>query len=139
MQQSPLVELVGLEQQRRFGLAKRDALPRYCLECEIRFACNGACPKDRFLLSPHGEPGLNALCAGYKAFFAHIERPMQLMAAELRAGRPAARIAQVLVREEAELQQRFARAHRNDPCPCGSGRKFKKCCGTHNHGKEPTP
>ena len=18
---------------------------------------------------------------------------------------------------------------RNDPCPCGSGRKFKKCCG----------
>ena len=20
---------------------------------------------------------------------------------------------------------------RNDPCPCGSGRKFKKCCGAH--------
>lgn len=20
---------------------------------------------------------------------------------------------------------------RNDPCPCGSGRKYKKCCGTH--------
>ena len=23
-----------------------------------------------------------------------------------------------------------ARAGRNDPCPCGSGRKYKKCCGT---------
>ena len=22
-----------------------------------------------------------------------------------------------------------AKAGRNDPCPCGSGRKFKKCCG----------
>jgi uncharacterized protein len=20
---------------------------------------------------------------------------------------------------------------RNDPCPCGSGRKFKKCCGAN--------
>jgi uncharacterized protein len=20
---------------------------------------------------------------------------------------------------------------RNDPCPCGSGKKFKKCCGAH--------
>ncbi len=22
----------------------------------------------------------------------------------------------------------FVRVGRNDPCPCGSGRKFKKCC-----------
>jgi uncharacterized protein len=21
---------------------------------------------------------------------------------------------------------------RNDPCPCGSGKKFKKCCGTND-------
>ena len=21
----------------------------------------------------------------------------------------------------------------NDPCPCGSGKKYKKCCGSHNH------
>ena len=20
---------------------------------------------------------------------------------------------------------------RNDPCPCGSGKKYKKCCGLH--------
>ena len=23
----------------------------------------------------------------------------------------------------------IAKVGRNDPCPCGSGRKFKKCCG----------
>jgi hypothetical protein len=23
-----------------------------------------------------------------------------------------------------------SRVGRNDPCPCGSGRKFKRCCGT---------
>ncbi|XXK44748.1 SEC-C metal-binding domain-containing protein [Porticoccaceae bacterium nBUS_17] len=24
-----------------------------------------------------------------------------------------------------------AKIGRNDPCPCGNGRKFKKCCGQH--------
>lgn len=23
---------------------------------------------------------------------------------------------------------------RNDPCPCGSGKKYKKCCETKQHG-----
>lgn len=25
---------------------------------------------------------------------------------------------------------------RNDPCPCGSGKKFKKCCGTQAGAKK---
>ena len=29
---------------------------------------------------------------------------------------------------------------RNDPCPCGSGRKYKQCCGSGlPHTAEPTP
>jgi len=24
-----------------------------------------------------------------------------------------------------------AKVGRNDPCPCGSGKKFKKCCGAN--------
>jgi uncharacterized protein len=47
---------------------KRDTLPRYCRECDVRFACHGECPKNRFILTPDGEPGLNYLCAGFKAF-----------------------------------------------------------------------
>jgi preprotein translocase subunit SecA len=25
---------------------------------------------------------------------------------------------------------------RNDPCPCGSGKKYKKCCGANASGEE---
>jgi uncharacterized protein len=129
IQDTPLVELVGSAQQRQFGQDKRDALPRACRECRYRFVCNGGCPKNRLLTTPEGEPGLNVLCQGYRAFFAHVERPMRLMAEELRAGRPAANVMRRLAGEQAELQRRFAAAGRNDPCPCGSGRKFKHCHG----------
>ena len=53
----------------------------------MRFACHGECPKNRFNTTPDGEPGLNYLCADYKAFFTHIDRPMRLMAELLRQGR----------------------------------------------------
>jgi uncharacterized protein len=137
MHDTALAEMVGSEPQRQFGQAKRDRLPRHCRECQVRFVCNGGCPKNRILhtpegepgLNPEGEPGLSFLCAGYKAFFTHIDGPMRMMAAELRAGRPAANVMLHLAQEEAEVQHRFARAGRNDPCPCGSGRKFKRCHG----------
>ncbi len=129
IQDIPLIELVGSSQQRAFGRAKHDTLPRYCRECEVRFVCNGGCPKDRVLHTPDGEPGLNVLCEGYKAFFTHVDRPMRIMAEELRAGRPPANIMRILAVEEIERQRSFAHAGRNDPCPCGSGRKFKKCHG----------
>ena len=87
IQQTHMLQLVTSEQQRQFGLAKRDTLPRYCRECAVRFACHGECPKNRFITTPDGEPGLNYLCAGYMAFFTHIDRPMRLMADLLRQGR----------------------------------------------------
>jgi uncharacterized protein len=132
IQEIPLIDLVSSDQQRGFGQAKRDTLPRYCRECEVRFVCNGGCPKNRIIRTPDGEPGLNYLCEGYKAFFTHIDGPMKLMASELRAGRPPANVILHLAREEAELEKRFAQAGRNDPCPCGSGRKFKHCHGHPN-------
>lgn len=79
--------MLASEQQRRFGDAKRDTLPRYCRECPVLFACHGECPRNRFIAAPDGEPGLNYLCAGYKAFFQHIAAPMQAMADLLRKGR----------------------------------------------------
>lgn len=90
--QHHLAELANSPQQRAFGLAKRDSLPRYCRECEVRFACHGECPKHRFLKTPDGEPGLNYLCAGYKKFLHHIDAPMKEMARLLAAGRPASDI-----------------------------------------------
>jgi sulfatase maturation enzyme AslB (radical SAM superfamily) len=55
-------------------------VPRYCRECEVRFACHGECPKNRFIETPGGEPGLNYPCTVYKAFFLHINKSMRIIA-----------------------------------------------------------
>lgn len=92
IQEIPMGELVSSATQRRFGSEKRDALPGYCMECDVRFICNGGCPKNRFITTPDGKDGLNYLCEGYRAFFRHIDVPMRFMESELRAGRPPANI-----------------------------------------------
>jgi uncharacterized protein len=86
IQHSPMSDLVTSEKQRRFGLSKRASLPRYCLDCEVLFACNGGCPKDRIMKTPDGQLGLNYLCPGYRDFFNHIARPMKMMADLFRQG-----------------------------------------------------
>jgi uncharacterized protein len=111
-----LVELMASPRQRSFGEAKRDTLPNQCRVCDVRFACHGECPKNRFVLTADGEPGLNYLCAGYLSFFHHVDGPMRLMADLLRRGRYADEVMTVL-----------ASAPRNEPCPCGSGVKAKWC------------
>jgi uncharacterized protein len=120
IRQTHVLDLVALPKQREFGQAKRDTLPRYCLDCDVRFACHGGCPKDRFTSTPDGEPGLHYLCPSYKAFFGHIRPAMDAMCALLRAGRAPS---ELVARYAAEDAGRG----RNDPCPCGSGRKWKRC------------
>jgi uncharacterized protein len=70
------------ERQKAFGESKSFTLPRYCLECEVKPMCNGECPKNRFINTPDGEPGLNYLCNGYKTFFTHC-RPFVEAIAEV--------------------------------------------------------
>ncbi len=105
-------------QQRQFGQDKRGTLTRYCRDCDVRFACNGGCPKDRFATSPYGESGQHYLCPGDKDFFHHVRQPMQQMAALLRADRAPAGLMQVYTRQD-------SRRGRSDPCPCQSGRRWK--------------
>ena len=104
---TPMVDLVASEQQLAFGRAKRDTLPQYCLDCDVRFACNGGCPKDRFIRTPDGEDGLNYLCAGYKRFFTHIGPAMTTMTQLLRQDRAPAEIM--------GMPQHRSRADRNRP------------------------
>ena len=125
----PLDQIVTSEKQIAFGQAKRDTLPQYCLDCEVRFVCNGGCPKNRFIETPDGEPGLNYLCAGYRAFFNHIDEPMRVMANELAQRRPPANVMLHMLRKYRDLEAHLAVTGRNDPCPCGSGLKFKRCHG----------
>jgi uncharacterized protein len=125
--ETPLAVLARSAAQATFGAAKRDALPRQCRECTVRFACNGGCPKHRFVRTREGEPGLNYLCPAYRGFLDHAGPMLQGIARLLEEGRSAGLIMET-VRVD-DLRRRLATAGRNDPCPCGSGRKFKQCCG----------
>ena len=145
-----LGDMVNSSCQRKFGNDKFDTLPAYCMECEVRFACNGECPKQRFLQTPTGEPGLNYLCAGYKRFFKHIDPCMRTMAELIAQNRTPREImvnsefaGTMAARERTSTGPEGPKKRgksstiiipgqphsRNAPCPCGSGKKFKNCCG----------
>ncbi|MEX2682906.1 MAG: anaerobic sulfatase maturase [Candidatus Sigynarchaeota archaeon] len=78
--------------QERFGLDKRDKLPRQCIECDYLFACNGECPRNRIKKEAGSGNPVNHLCEGYKAFFAHVDPYMRFMAWEVANARPAANV-----------------------------------------------
>ena len=120
----PLVELLESPVQRAFGKAKLETLPRYCQNCEVRAMCNGECPKNRFFKTPDGKSELNYLCAGYKRFFTHC----QPFVSEVAAQWSRQNLKQQIQPERATDVRTSLKTGRNDPCPCGSGLKFKKCC-----------
>jgi len=94
--QEPLARLAASDRQRSFGEAKRDALPGFCRDCDVLFACRGECPKNRFRSTPEGEPGLNYLCEGYRTFFHGIDAPMKVMVRLYKSGRSPAEVMEVL-------------------------------------------
>lgn len=115
-----LLELVSLPKQRAFGQAKRDTLPAYCRRCDVRFACHGGCPKDRFITTPDGEPGLHYLCAGYQRFFRHVDAPMRILADAVRRGADPAGLKQWYAERDVLLDPKT-------PCPCGRAVAFADC------------
>lgn len=84
----PMQLMVDSNQQRNFGNDKKDTLPEYCLKCSVKSLCNGGCPKNRFLKTPDGEPGLNYLCSAYKQFFTHVTPYMQHLSEQYLIGIP---------------------------------------------------
>lgn len=119
----PLAQLVALPQQHRFGRMKSETLPVQCVQCRVRFACNGGCPRNRLPATDPHQPGLNRFCRGYKQFFEHIAGPMERMAATLRSNPP-----HLPVLTGFQGNGSSGKVGRNQPCPCGSGRKSKHCC-----------
>ncbi len=122
---SHLGALVDAPVQARFGADKRDGLPAQCRDCPWLAVCNGGCPKDRFGTTEDGAAGLNYLCTGLRQFFEHAERPLrQIIARQRQRARPQAVSAEM----RREALARWKGIGRNDPCPCGSGLKAKRCC-----------
>jgi len=136
IQEITLVDLLESRAQKAFGQAKLDTLPRYCQMCGVLDMCHGGCPKDRFLDTSDGEAGLNYLCAGYQRFFTHCQPFVAELSAlwhrqSSRQSRPEFTEqfnAQPIPPALAKESRVSPKTGRNDPCPCGSGRKYKKCC-----------
>lgn len=126
---TPLVDLLEKPALREFGANKKNKLPKYCRECEVLSLCNGGCPKDRFIKTPDGEEGLNYLCAGLKRYFSYTAPYLKRMGDMWRAKSSLdGLMAQLRAEDAAAAGATLGKAGRNDPCPCGSGKKFKKCC-----------
>ena len=125
IRETPLAELLDAPALLEFGRNKRERLPGYCRQCDVLALCNGGCPKDRLARTPAGEEGLNHLCSGLKRFYTYSSPYLQKLAWHRRSGEPMESYMRMLKSEDAAAAPQ---ANRNDPCPCGSGRKYKKCC-----------
>ncbi len=122
---TPLGQLLEHPALLQFGRDKQERLPCYCRQCDVLDLCNGGCPKDRLIKTPEGEAGLNYLCPGLKQFYRHSRPTLQKLAWHQRAGDST----EVFMRSLQSADAATAPlARRNDPCPCGSGKKYKKCC-----------
>tara|TARA_Y100000310_G_scaffold343553_1_gene451771 strand:- start:31 stop:1209 length:1179 start_codon:yes stop_codon:yes gene_type:complete len=74
--EEPLAKLAGKQEQVQFGLDKA-TLPEKCINCDVKFICNGGCPKNR------DSTGLNYLCDGYYNFFSFAKKPLLELARKL--------------------------------------------------------
>ena len=118
-----LIEMLNSPTQREFGDRKAD-LADACCTCRWLAHCYGGCPKER--LGSHAGPQPSHLCAGYRMFFEHADRRLHELADIWRREQQE----QAALIERATAQTRnYSHVGRNDPCPCGSGKKYKRCCG----------
>jgi uncharacterized protein len=122
IQQLNYRDMVDGTKQSGFGQAKLTHLTNRCKRCDVRSLCNGGCPAQHFVQASNEKFLHNYLCEGYKTFFRHVKPYLDAMAQSLKNNLPAAQYNRFL------SSSKFATG-RNSPCPCGSGMKFKKCCG----------
>ncbi|MCB9768036.1 MAG: anaerobic sulfatase maturase [Candidatus Omnitrophica bacterium] len=135
--ESRLIHLLNSEKQKEFGLLKAD-MPEECGTCDYQQHCYGGCTKDR--IRDPADQGSNHFCKSYLQFFDHADGELKRLAAEWRAEQQrfeqealAEQRRQAEMRRQAEATRVASppktKVSRNDPCPCGSGKKFKRCCG----------
>lgn len=89
-----------------------------CAACTWAHICNHGCPLMRDH-NPHGRT--HYLCPAYQQLFAYSENRLRELSRRVPPPPPQAHP------QANDLNER--RVGRNDPCPCGSGKKYKRCCG----------
>ena len=109
-----------------FGAQKTDWNPA-CSTCDVLDLCRGDCLKHR-ICSDRPPENLSWLCKGNKQFLHHARSTLDKLANDIRFQRLAD--TDLKRRESVRNNPKYANVGRNDLCPCGSGKKFKKCCGS---------
>ncbi len=113
-----LKEFLNSERQREFGRLKA-AWPELCRSCKWLKYCNGGCPKDRIR-----DRQLSHFCQSYQMFYAHADQSFRQLAE--RWSREQMKKSQLTA---SPVSTASVNIGRNAPCPCGSGKKYKQCCG----------
>lgn len=127
LMEEKLDDMLNSEAQKNFGMIKK-ALPPACAECTWLSHCRGGCPKDR-QRDPSDE-GMSHFCGAYRMFFAHADAQLKKITDDWRTKEVARR--RTMLSGKTDIG-------RNDPCPCGSGLKYKKCCGKDNTSRLRNP
>jgi len=120
LMETPLAEVFAGDELARFAACKADPRPE-CQVCRWLPICNQGCYR---FVGVKGDRR-HYLCRAYQRFFAHAhERLTELAASIMARNRVDAR----------HIKPPVGPVGRNDPCPCGSGKKFKQCCGRRSGG-----
>jgi uncharacterized protein len=116
-----LLEMLNSERQGAFGAMKR-RLPDECMACKWLCHCRGGCIKERIGLN---HEGMSSQCESYRMFFGYADARLTNLALSWKAMQASAIMNDISCRLD---QDRKGKTGRNDPCPCGSGLKYKICC-----------
>jgi len=108
---------------------RKSRLNQKCKECKYLFLCAGCCPKNRFGKGIVAPERLSALCEGWEIFFSHTIERFKKLAEEIKNQRQKELEARKNAFANFANPIKFTKIGRNEPCPCGSGKKYKKCCG----------
>ncbi|MCP4401443.1 MAG: anaerobic sulfatase maturase [bacterium] len=108
-----------------FG-AQKSCWNQLCESCDCLDLCAGDCLKHR-VYAGNPPQHLSSLCAGWKRFIQHTRKRFEKLAETVRKQR----LKEIRASRSAQFKSKpqTPSVGRNEPCPCGSGKKFKKCCG----------
>jgi uncharacterized protein len=113
-----IAEILAHPNYGRFQRMK-PTLPEKCKSCKYQRLCHGGCPRNRTWSQELDKVDPDYFCSSYMQIYAYAHERMQELGLKLRK------------RMFTENVQRYFKGKapgRNDPCACGSGRKFKICC-----------
>jgi uncharacterized protein len=110
-------EIMRSKTYKSFG-AQKTQWNKACRTCECLDLCSGDCLKNR-IYNDNSPQNLSYLCVGWTRFYEYTRERFEILAEEIRRQR-------IYQNPEKKKKRNIGR---NDPCPCGSGKKYKKCCG----------